>query len=520
MRTQLRPTHPTAIRAASPAARQAILRSRDRKGATRQLRILTLILCALVLPIFAQSPAPKPASTAPPASWKAIKFPPLPQIQLPKIEETTLANGMKVYLLENHELPLVSGSALVRTGNLFDPAGKAGLASATGDAIRSGGTSKLSGDQIDEQLENIAASVESEIGEGAGSVGFSTLKERTDEVMAIFHDVLTDPAFRPDKIELWKTQAHSGIQRRNDEPMGITAREFTDIVYGHTTPYGWMLEHSTVSNINRDDIIAFYKRYYFPANIILTVQGDFSAAEMKAKIEKLFGTWNYSQPPVPPFPKVDNQAKPGVYLATKPDVTQTSFAMGHLGGILKDKDYPALQVMADILGGGFHSRLFRQVRSKLGYAYDVGAGWGAAYDHPGVFEIEGSTKSPSTVDTLRAVNAEVKKIRSEEVTDEELQSAKDTVLNGFVFAFDTPAKTLNRLVRYRYFGYPDDFIFQYQKAIGQVTRADVLRVAKQYMDPSKFVIVATGNPKDFGTPLTALELPVTQIDLTIPEPKK
>jgi zinc protease len=182
-----------------------------------------------------------------------------------------------------------------------------------------------------------------------------------------------------------------------------------------------------------------------------------------------------------------------------------------------DKDNPALQVMASILGGGFHSRLFRQVRSKLGYAYDVGAGWAAYFDHPGVFEIEGSTKSPTTVDTLKAVYGEVSKMRSDEVTDEELKSAKDTVLNGFIFHFDTPSKTLNRLVLYRYFGYPDDFIFQYQKAIGQVTRADVLRVAKQYLDPSKFVVVVTGNPKDFGTSLNTLELPISNIDLSIPK---
>jgi zinc protease len=493
--------------------------NRDCQGAARQTRVGHTALALLLLPLFAAAQQPAKTAPVPPVSWKDIKFAPLRQIQLPKIEETTLPNGMKVYLLENHELPLVRGTALIRTGNLFDPADKVGLASVTGETIRSGGTSKLSGDQIDLQLENIAANVESEIGESSGTVAFSTLKERTDEVLGVFHDVLTDPAFRADKIELWKAQANSGIERRNDEPIGITAREFLNILYGRNNSYGWMMQHASVNNIGRDDVVAFYKRYYFPANIILSVQGDFSAPEMKAKIEKLFGAWTYTQPPVPPFPKVENQAKPGVYLATKTDVTQSSIALGHLGGMFIDKDYPALAVMADILGGGFHSRLFRQVRSKLGYAYDIGAGWGANYDHPGVFEIEGQTKSASTIDTLRTVDVEVHKIRSEAVTDEELQSAKDTVLNGFIFAFDTPSKVLNRLVRYRYFGYPDDFIFQYQKAIGQVTSADVLRVAKQYLDPSKFVVVITGNPKDFGAPLNTLELPVENIDLSIPEPK-
>jgi hypothetical protein len=194
--------------------------------------------------------------------------------------------------------------------------------------------------------------------------------------------------------------------------------------------------------------------------------------------------------------------------------------LGQLGGKLDDKDYPALEVMADILGGGFQSRLFQKVRTQLGYAYDVSSSWAADYDHPGVFEITSSTKSASTADTLKAINTEVERIRAQEVTAEELQSAKDTVLHGFIFNFDTPSKTLNRLLTYRYYGYPDDFIFQYQKAVGQVSRADVLRVAKQYLDPAKFVTVAVGNPKDFGTPLSSLGQPVSDLDITIPAPPK
>jgi len=472
------------------------------------------IFVSLLLPLIAL------AQPTPPPSYKDLKFPPLKEIQIPKIDETTLPNGMKVYLLENHELPLVRGTALVRTGNLFDPADKVGLATVTGEVIRSGGTAAKTGDQIDEQLENIAASVESSIDESFGRITFSTLKERTDEVLGVFHDVITSPAFRDNKIELVKSQLRSGILRRNDDAPGISQREFTDLVYGPKTPYGWQMEYATLDNIKRDDIANFYKRYYFPSNIILAVQGDFSTAEMKAKIQSLFGSWNYSQPPVPAFPKVQSDPKPGVYLATKTDVTQTNFTLGQLGGTLKDKDYPALEVMGDILGGGFQSRLFQRIRTQLGYAYGVSAAWGAGFDHPGLFEIAGSTKSASTVDTLREIDKEVQRIRTAEVTAEELESAKQTVINGFVFNFDTPAKTLNRLLTYRYYGYPDDFIFQYQKAVSNVTRADILRVAREYIDPAKFVIVAAGNPKDFGTPLSALGEPVSDIDLTIPEPKK
>jgi zinc protease len=460
------------------------------------------------------------SAQTPPASYKDLKFPTLRQVEIPKIQESTLPNGMKLYLLENHELPLVRGVALVRTGNLFDPKGKIGLAGITGSMLRGGGTANKTADQIDEQLENIAAAVESNIGESFGSVSFNTLKERTDEVMGTFHEVLTAPAFDQQRLEFQKTQLRSGIARRNDEPHTIAHREYSDAIYGRDNSYGWQMEYSDIDGISRDDVSGFYKRYFFPSNIMIAVQGDFNSAEMKSKVEKLFANWTVTQPPVPPFPKVDHTPTPGILVAAKPDVTQTTFAMGQFGGMLNDKDYPALQVLSDILGGGFHSRLFLKVRTQLGYAYDISADWGAGYDHPGTFDISGSTKSASTADTFKAVFAEIRKVQSTEVTEAELQSAKDTVVNGFVFNFDTPSKTLNRLLLYRYYGYPDDFIFQYQKSVQQVTRADILRVAKQYIDLKKFVIVAVGNPKDFGTPLSSLEIPVSNLDLTIPPPAK
>jgi zinc protease len=480
----------------------------------------------------AQAPAPpakppvqmrtliKPAA-APHITYQAIeqmKYPPLRPVQIPKIDVSTLPNGMKLYLLEDHELPLVTGSTLIRTGNLFDPADKVGLATITGTVLRTGGTKEKTGDQIDEDLENIAASVESSIGETNGSVRFSALKENTDTVLAIFKELLTAPEFRQDKIDLLKTQLRSSISRRNDDAHGIVQREFADIVYGRNTPYGWQMEYATVDAIKRDDLIAFYKRYFFPANMMLAIRGDFSSPEMKAKIEQLFAGWTYQQPPVPPFPKVDAKPSPGVFVAAKPDVTQTFFALGQLGGELRDKDYPALEVMSDILGGGFQSRLFRKVRTELGYAYNISADWAANYDHPGVFRIAGSTKGPSTVDTIKTIDEEVAKIRSTEVSDGELKTAKDTALNSFVFAFDTKAKTLGRLITYEYFGYPKDFIDQYQKALAAVTKADVLRVAKQYLKPAELTVVAVGTAGDVQQ-LASLGAPVTALDLKIPEPK-
>ena len=461
---------------------------------------------------------PPAATAAVIPSYKDLKYPPLEPVKIPDVATFTLPNGMKLYLLENHELPLVRGSALVRTGNLFDPPDKVGLATITGMALRTGGTKSKTGDQLDEELENIAASVESSIDESFGVASFSCLKENTNEVLGVFHDLLTSPGFRQDKIDLAKTELRSGISRRNDDPRGIVDREFSESVYGRSTPYGWRLEYTTVDRLERDDVVHFYERYFFPANIMLAVIGDFSAADMKAKLEKQFGDWTVKKPPVPPFPPVNAKPQPGIFLASKADVTQTFFALGHLDGELRDPDYPALEVMADILGGGFHSRLVQRVRTQLGYAYDVSAFWGANYDHPGVFEISGSTKSASTAETIKVIEEEIAKMRTGEVTTEELDSAKQTVANSFVFNFDTPAKTLNRMLRYDYYGYPRDFIDRYQRAIQAVTRQDVLRVAREHMNPKNLTIVAVGNPQEFGTPLATLGVPVTSIDLTIPEP--
>jgi zinc protease len=452
-------------------------------------------------------------------SYKNLKYAPLPPLNPPKPAEVTLPNGMKVFLLEDHELPVVSGFALVRTGNLFDPPDKIGLAGLTGDVLRSGGTKAETGDQIDVDLENVAASIESGIGEGSGNVSFSALKENTDQVLALFKDLLTAPEFREDKLELAKTQLRSGISRRNDDPGGIMEREFASILYGRNTPYGWDVEYADVDNIHRADLRAFYKRYYFPANVMLAVYGDFDVAEMQRKLTALFADWTATQPAVPKFPEVNRKPAPGVYLATKTDVTQTFFEVGHLGGELNDKDYPALEVMSQILGGGFSSRLLQRIRTELGYAYNISAAWAAQYDHPGMFVVSGSTQSMHTVDSLREVSKEINRIRTAEVTDQELHTAKETVLNAFVFRFDKPSKTLNRLITYRYYGYPEDFVFQYQKAIAAVTKADVLRVAKDHLKPEQLTIVAVGNPKDFKTPLTELGMKVEPIDLTIPEPK-
>ncbi len=487
------------------------------------MRSFVILLASAAL-VFGQAPAAPATSgatsgaTAASPSYKDLKFPKLKQVKIPDVPAFTLSNGMRLFLLEDHELPLVSGFALVRTGNLFDPDDKRGLSQVMAEVQRAGGTALKTGDQLDEELENIAASVESSMGETSATVSFSGLQETSEQVLRIFKDVLTAPEFRQDKIDLTLSQLRSSIARRNDDAQGIAERELTNILYGRGTPYGWTIEYEHLARIQREDLQQFYRRYYFPKNIMLAVYGDFTASEMKDRLEKLFADWKVEQPAAPPFPAVNAKPAPGVFLAEKPDVTQTFFSLGLLGGTLRDPDYPVLQVATNILGSGFTSRLMSQIRTKLGLAYSVGAGWGAQYNHPGTFRITGSTKSASSADAMAAAKTELEKMRTSLVTEQELQTAKDSVLNGFVFNFDSPSKTLNRVLLYEYFGYPKDFLFEYQKRISAVTRADVLRVYRERIHPGDLTMVAVGNPKDFGKPLTGVGK-VEAIDLTIPEPK-
>jgi len=486
-------------------------------------RVLIVSLLASMA-MFGQAAAPRAAAAKPGqlqiGAWKSLKFGKLADVKIPDIEVFTLKNGIRVYLLENHSLPFISGTALVKTGTLLDPSGKTGLAEIASTVLRSGGSKAKSGDQIDEQLENIAASVESSIGEEVGTYSFNCLKENIDEVLGVYFDLLSQPEFRQDKIDLLKTQYRSAIARRYDEADDVNRSEFQSIIYGRETPFGKEVEYETLDAISRTDLVQFHREYYHPANMMFAISGDFDKAAMRARLEQVLGGWNPPKGTVPVFPKVTHQAKPGIYSGDKKEVTQTFLTVGHLGGLLSDKDYPALEVLSDILAGGFDSRLFRKVRTEMGVAYSIGGGWGADFTHPGTFQITASTKTESTVLTVQTILEEIAKVRATGVTDEEVATAKDKVINSFVFNFDRPQKTLSRLFRYDYYAYPKDFLAQYQKAIASVTKADVLRVAKQYIDPSKFVITTVGNTDGYKTPLTDLKLPVTNLELKVKEPKK
>ena len=448
---------------------------------------------------------------------EGLVYPPLNQPQPPVPDRFELDNGMIVYLLEDHELPIIDISVRIRTGSLYEPADKVGLAAITGAVMRTGGTTSKTGDELDEILENLAASVETGIGDDAGSASVSVLKEDLDTGLSILADILMNPAFREDKIELEKVQHRSGIARRNDNPGGITRREFGKLIYGADSPYARTTEYDTINSITRDDLVAFYQKSFRPNNVILGVLGDFNSETMLAKIQAAFKGWEPAEIDLPEKPKIPEMYGKRVAIVNKDDVNQTNIRMGHIGWLRKNEDYPALVVMSQILGIGFSSRLINSIRVEKGLAYSVGNNYGAGYDVPGVFFIACGTKSEATVTAIEAILVEVEKMRAEEVSDDELKQAIDGFMNSSVFDYDTKGEILSRALRYEYHDYPQDFVEQLMAGIREVTKADVKRVAAEYLHPDKFTLIAVGKASDFDKPLDTLG-DVTEVDITIPSP--
>jgi zinc protease len=474
------------------------------------------VTAALALAISSSLAAqPKPAT-----SYKNLKYPPLHNIQVPKPERIELPNGIILFLLEDHEVPTVTFAARIHTGNRLEPGEKTGLATVTGEVMRSGGTTTIGGDKLDDLLDRMGASVETGIDEAEGSASAFALKENAPQVVHILADVLRNPAFPQDKIDLAKTEIIDGISRRNENKDAIAQRELRRILYGKESPYGRLEEYDTVNAITRADLVAFHKMYYQPENVILGVWGDFKAADMKAVIEKEFGTWPKGGHPKPPVPDVDPAAKArsGIYVIDKPDVNQSTVMIAALGGKRNDPDFYAASVLTQVLGGGFSSRLFNRVRTKEGLAYATGSSWGAGYDMPGDYMAMASTKSGSTVRALNVIKEEIHKIGESEVTDGEIQQAKDSILNGIAFDFDSTGKIVTRLLQYEYFGYPPDFLQRYEDNVRKVTKAELLKVAKQYWDTNKMFVLIVGNTKEFDESLASLG-PVTKWDISIPKPK-
>jgi zinc protease len=452
-----------------------------------------------------------------PGSWQKVPVPPLHKFSPQEPRRIEFSNGLVVFLQEDHELPVINGILRLRGGARDEPSDKAGMNAMYSEVWRTGGTKSKTGDELDDFLEAHAARVETSASGDSTFLSWNALKENFDQVFPVVLDVLENPEFREDKIELARKQFVSLISRRNDEVDEIAQRESIKLAYGADSPYARTPEYYTIEAISRQDFLAWHKRTVVPNNMIVGVFGDFDAAAMEQRLRQSLG----SLPKGEPFPKSQiaiHESKPGIYFIEKDDVNQSQINMVDLGTDRRNPDYYAIEVMNEIFGGGFASRLVNNVRTKQGLAYAVGGGVGTAFDHPGILRISVATQSGTTAKAIEAVNQQIAELIKGGVTERELKKAKDSILNSFIFAFDSKDKVLNERMSYEFHGYPADFLEKYRAGIETVTAAEVDRVAKKYLHPDHLAILVVGNAKDFDRELATFGK-VTSIDISIPQKK-
>jgi len=482
-----------------------------RPGKTQMiaLRLATVALLFVLTGVLSQSQQSKP--------WERIPIPPLHAFHPQQPKRIGLKNGIVVFLQEDHELPFIYGSVLIQDGSRDEDPAKAGLVGLYSQAWRTSGTAAMDGDAMDDLLESKAAHIETAGDDDSTDLSWDSLKGDSDQVFSLAIDLLFHPKFNAEKLQLAQQQEATGIVRRNDDEDGIAGRESAKLVYGVNSPYTRQPEFSTIGAVTLADLQAWHDRT-LKGKLIVGIYGDFDPVAMEAKVRAAFE----SLPPVTPEPARHDQftdPKPGVYFIDKEDVNQSNVQIVDLGVDRHDPDAPTLDVMNEILGGGFGSRLFQKVRTQLGLAYAVGGGFSLPYDHPGSFRVEVLTKSVSTVDATKAAEAEIAGLNTKPFTAEELQRAKDDIVNSFLFDYDTKDKILDESEKLEFYGYPADYLETYHAALEKVTLADLTAAAKKYIHPEKLAVLVVGNGPEIKPGLDALGMGAPQpIDITIPQP--
>lgn len=472
----------------------------------RRTRMLAWVSLLLPLSAFAQE-----------ALWEQFDYPPINSFEMPEMEIFELDNGIRFYLVEDAELPLVRLNVMVRTGGVLVPDDKVGLHSVVGTVMRSGGSGDYPAAELNRLLEDRAAIMETSIGFTSGRATMNVLSDDLEMMLPVFVDLLVNPRFPRERIELAITQEETAVARRNDNQGAVASREFQRLIYGEDSRYARRVEYATLANISREDIVDFHASSFVGANMMIGVVGDFEQEAMREQLERTFGRIPRGQRTELEFPEVDYDFGSSIHFVDKPDVNQSYILMGHIGGMRDNPDYAALQVMNRVLSGGFSSRLMQVVRSELGLAYSVFGSYGSGQYFPGTFTAGVMTASESTAQAIEAVIGEIRRLRSEPVSGQELQQTLDEFLNSLVFQYTSRGDVLSERMEYDYAGMPPDTFERLVEEIRAVTVEDVHDVAREYLRPDALQILVVGNGDEIGNQLDAFGT-VREIDITIPEP--
>lgn len=456
--------------------------------------LLALVLLAAPSALLAQTAQPQGV----PAHPRELKYTTL-NYTPPKRDKYrhVLSNGVVVYAVEDHDLPLVNISTLVRTGSYLEPADKVGLAALVGSQMRAGGTQKMTAEQFDEAADFLAAQLSSGVGATQGNANVNLLAKDLDKGLGLYFDMLHTPAFQEDRLKLAKSQILQQLERRNDNTTGIESREWSRLLYGSDHFSTKDVTKASVESITRQDLIDFHQKYFQPAGFIIAASGDFKTPELLAKLEAAFKGWPSNKMAVPDVPKPSQTPVAGIYTVNKPDVNQGRVSIGHIGSTRDNPDSYALEIMNDILGGGgFTSRIMSRVRSDEGLAYSAGSSYGMGVYYPGTFRASFQSKSATTSQAIQIVLDEINRIRTAKVSAEELETSKNSAIETFPRIFSTAAQIAGTFAQDEYTKRPADYWDTYRQRIAAITADDVQRVAQKYLDSSKLVILVVGNIDD------------------------
>lgn len=432
-----------------------------------------------------RSTAPKPGPARP--------------IEIGESHQFTLANGLKVIVVENHKLPQISYQLTIDRDAVLEKE-KAGLANITGTLIATGTTTKTKA-EIDEAVDYIGANLSTNSRGGFAS----SLTKHTDKILALFSEVILKPAFSQTEFDKIKTQTLSALQTAKDDPASISNNVSSALTYGTDHPYGEITNEITVSNVNLEDTKEFYKTYFKPGNAYLVVVGDITPEVAKAKAEKYFGSWTGGK--TPPyeytFPKTVDQT--AVAFVDKSGAVQSTINVTYPISMKPgDPDVIPARVLNTILGSGFSGRLFKNLREDKAYTY--GAYSDLSSDElVGVFTANASVRNEVTDSAVTQILYELDRLKNEAVTEEELALAKSYIAGEFARSLESPQTVANFALNSLMYGLPEDYYETYLQKLQAVTVADVARVAKKYITPSKARIVVVGNKDDVMPKLVAFD---------------
>ena len=466
---------------------------------------IVMVACLAALIVLAGCSTPQPKNP------DQLQYPVL-NFQLPEVETLTLTNGIRLYLKKDSELPLVQMTAMVGSGAMTTPAEKTGFAGLFGGTWRTGGAGDRTPEELDEYLDHLAADLGASLGPYSATLSLSLRTEDLEKGVTVMGDMLLRPTFAEQRLELARLQAQEHLRRQNDSPRSISRRLLMAALYPNHY-LGYSPTQETLASITRQDMVDFQQTYFAPNNLWIAVSGDFDRENLLKLLDNNFGDWAQREVPEQQLPPI-TRAESGVIQVAAKELPQTTIVIGDLGLTKDHPDQYTVRVLNYILGGGgFNSRMMREIRSNRGLAYSAYSYFQVGRRLPGPFIAGTETKNVSVAPALRLTREIMEDLRNNLVSDVELQLAKESQINSFVFGFENTHSVVSQQMSLAFFGYPEDYLARYRDRIAAVTVADVQRAAREFIDLSRQQIVLVGDPEEFSKEIAELGLPVVEVDL-------